>query len=253
MKWYFKILIIIFLCLLSFFLGAYNPFSLKPVVSEEPLTKGEYIGIFINILVAITSVLAIVVALFKESILKVLNHPQLEVQLLEDGIVENIDREQQNPKTESYQCLLEVNNKGNIVAESTEIVVEEVKFSKRSFTELQSLRGLRGKKKLYWNPSNVDLPPYIPKEIELFNIACPNNYGTPNVPSSESIDKLKIKFNGLDLKLRESKKGFWQIKYYINFKNGSSVRFILKVEWDGTWKNRKTEMKDVLKVNLEKL
>ena len=252
MKCFFKYLIIIVLCALSFLLGVYFPRSLRPTVLESPITKGEYIDIFINIVVALASFLAVIVALFKESILRLLNHPKLDVQLLEDGIVEDIDREQQTPKTDSYKCLLEVCNKGNVVAEAAEIVVEEVKYSKRGFSELEPLRGIRGKKKLLWNSAAVELPPFIPKEVELFNIDCPNNYGTPNVSTGNS-EKIKIKYNGLDLNVKQCQKGFWRIKYYIGYKNGSSIRFILSVEWDGTWKNRKTEMKDVLKVSLRTL
>lgn len=251
MKWYSRILISLFLLIMGYLLGVFFPLCLRPNIAEAPITKGEYINVFINIVVAIASFLAVIVALFKESILSLLNHPNLAIQLLDDGIIENIDREQQYPKTESYVCLLEINNKGNKVAEGTEIVVEEVQYSKRSKNDLQPIRGYRGKKKLFWDSVAVELPTFIPKEIELFNIVCPNNYGTPDVPTTDNIEKLRIKFNGLDLNLNQTEKGFWQIKYYIRYKGGKSVRFSLLVEWDGTWKSRKMEMKDVLKVKLK--
>ncbi len=244
--WY---IIIVVVLIVGYLIGVFFPLCLRPQVLSEPITKGEYINVFVNVVVAITSVLAILVALFKESILRRLNHPVMDVQLLEEGIVENIDREQQNPKTDSYECLIEINNIGNITAEAVDVVVEEVRYSKKDKTDLKQLRGVTGSKKLMWDSSSEELLPLIPKEVKLFTIVSPDNFGTPAKTDKE---ELRIKFNGIDLHLRQSQKGYWKVKYYIKHKNGKSVHFSLFVDWDGSWKNRKTEMKDVLKVRLEK-
>lgn len=247
MKWYKLILLSSIILILGYILGMFFPWLGPCSVDNAPITKGDYYGIIINILYTIVTFLAVVVALWKESILRFFKHPQCTIELLEGGLIENIDLEQQTPQADSYECILKIENKGNSVALGCEICISEILYAKKSSIEKKPIRNLYGDKKLL-GELPLDIPPRISKEINLFKIASPTNFGTPdtNEPSN-----LKIDFNGIqEIPSNRSQNGFWEIRYYMNYKNGESLRFSLNIEWDGSWKNRKSEMKDVLKTKI---
>ena len=233
---------------IGYLLGIYLPLRDNGVYVNnlEPMTKGEYYGNIINVFVALCTFFAILVALFKESILRLINHPNCKLELLEDGIVEIIDREQSTPQADSYECKLQVHNAGNETANGCEIYVSEILYSQKRGQDTRPIRDIQGKKKLFWDSAFLDIPPKISKDIRLFKISSPNNYGTPE--GQRKSEKLRIEFNGVQIPLNNAQKGYWEVKYYMNCKNGASQYFTVQIEWDGSWKNRKTEMNEVLKV-----
>ncbi|MCM1302314.1 MAG: hypothetical protein NC250_03100 [Alistipes senegalensis] len=245
---------IVFLCFVAvlggYILGMFFPFVGWCKVSDSPITKGDYYGIFVNVFLTIATFLTVIVALWKESILRYFKHPQCEIELLDEGIIENIDIDQPSPQADSYECVLKIHNKGNIVATGCEVCISEVLYSKKSSTEKKPIRDLSGKKKLYWESVFLDIPPRISKELLLFKICSPNNFGTPN---TNLTNNCRIDFNGVQIPLNRAQSGVWEIRYYMNYKNGESIHFGLNIEWDGSWKYRKSEMKDVLKIKITNL
>jgi len=210
---------------------------------------GEYIYYIFSVFGVIGTFLAVFVALFKESILRFFHCPKCEISLLDEGVTENIDREQQNPQADSYDCILKIDNVGNDTALSCEVFINKVLFAKKAEQEKRPLRNFQGKKKLYWDAAFLDIPPRISKEVRLLSIFSPNNFGTPSV--AEKKNGLYLDLNGFQLDIKNAQKGIWEIEYYLSYKNGDFQYFTIEVVWDGSWKDRKTEMTDVLKIKLK--
>lgn len=202
---------------------------------------------FFQIIGAIGTILAVIVALAKESIMKWLYTPLLTASLIDDGITENIPENQRVPEANSFECFACINNKGSLAALGCKVYISDVKYGK-SKTAIKSIKSSKNNQ-LRWTSQQVDIPIGIPNKIRLFEIVNPNSVGTP-VKAATTIPK--ISFNGLELKKYHSEKGYWAIEYYISCKNGNVSKFVLTVDWNGEFKSRATDMAEVLKVQIEK-
>lgn len=177
-----------------------------------------------------------------------LHHPDLSFSLTDtDGFVEEIDSSQQNPQAEKYNCVLRITNKGTVAASSCFVCIEDISYADSKGRTLHKMKDYQSKMKLWWEDTYVEIPKGLSKEIRLFNIESVSGVGTPVANSSSC----HLELNGFKLKDTKSKKGYWEICYYIGYNNGEHKHFKLLVEWNGDWKTRKTEMKDVLRIKLE--
>ena len=199
-----------------------------------------------QIIGAIGTVLAVIVALTKESIMKWLYAPSLTMSLIDSGVTENIPENQRVPEANSFECLVSIDNKGSLAALGCKVYVSDIKYG-RSKSNIKSIKN-SGSKQLRWTSQGVDIPIGIPSKIKLFEIINPNSIGTPG---KEVAANPKILFNGLELKSHYLEKGYWTIEYYISCKNGNASKFVLNVEWSGEFKSRATDMTEVLKVQIE--
>ncbi len=210
----------------------------------------NFVSLLIDFILMLATIAAVVVALWKESILSKLNHPRLVLKLQEGGFIENIDSEQENPQADDYLCLLEIENEGNIIASNCDVHICEFKHSKKSKESLKVKHNLNGNKTLFWEAKRVDIPVNTKKDIWLFRIKSPNGYGTPTSASTISSMPV-IEFNGIKPDYKYLKSGYWEVSYYINCQNGETKKFTIEIKWDGVWKTRKTEMVDALKVTMK--
>lgn len=199
-----------------------------------------------QIIGSIGTVLAVIVALTKEAIMKWLYSPSLTTSLIDNGVTENISENQRVPEANSFECFANIDNKGSLAALGCKVYVSDVKYGK-SKTNMKFVKNSGGKQ-LRWTSSTVDIPINIPSKIKLFEIVNPNSVGTPE---KEAAANPKISFNGLELKNHCLEKGCWSIEYYISCKNGNASKFVLNVEWTGEFKSRATDMLEALKVQIE--
>lgn len=201
-----------------------------------------------QIIGAIGTVMAVVVALSKEAIMKWLYSPSLEISLVDNGVTENIPETLKVPVATSFECLACVDNKGSLAALGCRVYVSDIKHGK-SKANVKSIKNFKSKQ-LMWTSSGVDVPIGIPSKIKLFEIINPNSIGTPGENTTESP---RILFNGLELKNYQSEKGCWIIEYYISCRNGKVSKFSLIVEWNGEFKSRTTDMEEVLNVEINRI
>ncbi len=199
-----------------------------------------------QIIGSIGTVLAVIVALTKEAIMKWLYSPSLTVSLIDNGVTENVSENQRVPEANSFECFANIDNKGSLAALGCRVYISDVKYGK-SKANIKSIKHSGGKQ-LWWTSTMVDIPIGIPSKIRLFEIVNPNSVGTPG---KEVVANPKISFNSLDLKKNCLEKGCWEIEYYISCKNGNASKFVLNVEWTGEFKSRATDMAEVLKVQIE--
>ena len=100
-----------------------------------------------------------------------------------------------------------------------------------------------------WNNNSniVYIPRQGKKVLPLFEILAPQKQSTPE----GKIDVIPAVLNILGLKKIEAKAGKWELIYCLYTTNSKPKKFKYNVEWKGSWEERQTEMKDILKMNLE--
>ncbi len=213
-------------------------------VSYDPWQIANYLFAIIG---SIGTLLAVIVALAKEAILKWLYSPCIKISLLDNGITENIDNENQRvPEASSYGCYAKIENTGSIAALGCKAYVSEIKYGKHT-SSLKALQNIKNKN-LHWTSGAVDIPVNIPSKIKLFDIVNPNSVGTPQ----DGVDlESTISFNGCELKPSQVKKGVWNVSYYITCKNGDVTKFNVTIDWNGEFKSRATDMSEVLKIQIK--
>ena len=218
--------------------------TLKKEATYDPWLISNYV---FQIIGAIGTIMAVIVALSKEAIMKWLYSPSLRIDLVDNGISENIPNENQRvPEASSFECYVNIENVGSIAAFGCKVHISDVKHGKSK----QNAKSIKSSyKQLYWTSQNVDIPIGIPSKIRLFEIINPNSVGTPS--SEQNIKKPSINFNGCNFKKHQTEKGVWIFEYYISCKNGEVKKFKATIEWNGEFKSRATDMADILTVTIE--
>lgn len=206
------------------------------------------------VITAFGTVGAVLVALFKEKIVRLFTCPNLLLTMKDEKCFsEDVDSEQQNPTSSQYLGILTVNNQGNIVATGCEVFIEKVQYAKTRDKRMKDITDAESKRKLTWEAPRVEVPVNIPKQVMLFKIDKPNAYGTPSASNNPQGVRSHLQLNGMKLRDNMSEKGVWEITYYISNQETGHTRFRLTIDWNGEWKARKTEMADVLKVKFDTL
>ncbi len=245
------IILLVIVLLLGWILGWISNKNLWIAYSpNKEYGSWEIIYYLAAILTAFGTIGAVFVALFKDRIVRLFSSPDLVLEMNDEQcFCEDVDSEQQNPTSSLYQGILNVTNKGNVLASGCEVYIAKVQYAKSKDKTYKDITDTESNHRLVWESNKVDLPINIPKQIELFKIEKPNSYGTPS--SNSQYTKPHLQLNGIKLKDHNSEKGVWKISYYINNNETGHSQFKLTIEWNGEWKARKTEMAEVLKVNFQ--
>lgn len=218
--------------------------NIKKQESYDPWILAHYL---FAILGSIGTILAVIVALGKEAILKWLYRPRLKVTPVDNGIMEILNENTRVPEALSYECHVSIENIGSLVAMGCKVFISDIKYSKTSKKDCKTIKTAKNKQ-LYWISNEVDLPIGIANKIKLFEIVNPGSVGTPQ---SDNSHPPIIKFNGCNLPTKQTQKGCWIIDYYVCCKNGDAMKFNLIIEWSGEFKSRATDMNEILKIQIE--
>ncbi len=198
---------------------------------------------------ALGTVLAVIVALAKESIMRWLYSPRLEVFPVDNGLMEILNDSVRVPEATSYECHITIENTGSMVALGCRVYISDIKYSKSAKKECKTIKNVKNKQ-LLWMSNGVDIPVGISNRIKLFEVINPDLQGTPQTDSNNHPPQ--IKFNGCSLGSKYSQGGYWFIDYYVSCKNGKVMKFCMSIEWNGEFKSRATDMSEVLKIQIEK-
>lgn len=227
--------------------------SLCSTVIEHPdkMNSWEAAYYIFAIISSIGTLTAVIVALSKEMLLKWLNSPNLNVEIIEGKVLPIYDEQDDNIPS-AYRCLLKIINKGGIAAISCRAYVNDVQHAYNGKKEkLKDINNECQKKQMLWSNHNIDILQDIPTELDLFKIVNPNQLSTPQLGNIQLSPQ--ISFNGCIIPKKRSQKGLWQIEYYISSKNGSVTRFLVSVDWSGEWTDKPEDMKDYVTIDCKKI
>lgn len=204
-----------------------------------------------TIIGSIGTLSAVIVALYKEELMRWINSPDLEFSLIDNGLVANNDS-QVGIAPDNYECSIRIVNKGTSIAIGCKAFVHALKYNKNgNHNRLKPDNKVQNKKQLTWTSNNVDIPVDIPSDIMLFQILNPNQIGTPQ--AGNATQNPRIVLNGYQLSKDKSEKGLWEIEYYITMRSGNVSKFLLTIDWDGSWSDSEEDMLDKVKIDLKQL
>lgn len=197
---------------------------------------------------SIGTLMAVIIALFKDPILKFIYSPEFKCELIDDGITE-VKANSTDITPDAYECSIRITNNGSIAALGCKLFLNNIKFNKNSKKNNIKYISIGGSKQLTWASSNVDIPINIPNYIVLFTIQNPNKLGTPQ--DNQKTIRPRININGCSLDDSQSHQGYYVADYYLSCNNGNSSNFQLTINWDGTWQDSKDNIKDCLDIKFE--
>lgn len=227
--------------LLGYFVGCLWPIvSYIYSLSNDPVDKGQHLSNLIAIFLAFFTLLAVIVALFKDEIIGNFKSVDLAIDLLCDTVEEYYNEAQgdKDPSVAKFYNQVIFKNNGNINALDCELHVEKILF--------------KGNTDLHYNPVSIKKNKvlisgqdrtYIPKdgghrEATLLEIM------TSEDPNGIRKTQLNIADNTV-----QAKAGKWIVEYCLNMSNASIKHCKFEIEWDGNWHENKSMMQVQIKKN----
>ena len=178
---------------------------------------------------ALLTLLAVVVSLEKEAILNLLHPIQREAVLSDGGLTEDADTEQTIVKATEYSGILSVINTSSNPAMDVSLEIIGVSYKQGS-----DFKPFRLTKNCFVKINGTNTQVDIHAKT------------TPNAAQDNSPI---LVISGLEDMGLPASKTSWRLNYRLSHSKGASD-IQLDIEWDGTWKNRKSEMQTCCTVKL---
>ena len=207
---------------------------------------------FFQIMGGIGTCLAVVVALFKDSIRKMIWHPKFKFELQDGGIIEVINHQETNPTADMFKGILRITNDGNDSARRCKISVEKIEFAPPNNTEYDVIHDIEGNRKIDLGTDSGNIPTKKYLELDLYKIikATGNPQNGENDHHNVEDEKYLIEIAGPQVEDKYRKAGKLRISYCLTYDDDSFRNFILYIEGNGLWKGRKEELKRAIKIKL---
>lgn len=207
--------------------------SLKVDISPSPISTGDHWRNLINLVAAIGSVSAVIVALFKEEIQGCFKRVKLDFELGDSKAIEEIDtNEVEHPKANCYRNHVIIRNNGNVNALTCEACIDRIEFKKQGDISPKLQKITNDKFSFGIKTPQVYIPAQGSKSFEVFQLT------SSTLPSGESLPLLRIGDNSYN----SPSAGVWTIECTISMTNAKPVPLVLVLEWNGKWCERINEM-----------
>nr|WP_314370514.1 hypothetical protein [uncultured Acinetobacter sp.] len=237
---------IILLILLIYFSGSFYE-QYKSSIKEDE----AFMRITIMVISSLVTVLAMIVALFKEDIRGLFIKPKLD--LSKDNKLNEVTQRlgQNNVEAMNYHYTTYVQNTGNIPAKEVEVYLTSLKHKKNNE---QSYKDIEiDSIPLTWKNSEskqIMIPRNSRKSLILFQVLPPSNVSTPDQPPPNASNQSQIQI-GTNKYSVDVETGEWDVVFSIYADNAKPINIHLTINWNGTWESRLTEMNTHLSVKEE--
>ena len=250
-KWLTVILSCIVCLVIGYILGDCFPLNLRDIeFSDDPITKGEYYGNWIGAVGAISTFLAVVVALFSTEIRSCFKMVKFDIRLSNDDIQEDLVDDNDGKKAVRYYNSIEISNSGNLNALDCELYIEKANVYKGKYDHNGTALDIGSAAIDIGNTGgNVYIPSSGKKILQIIEVQAPEEQSTPEGNSVKL--KPQIKIPGLKNVDKQFDSGKLELTYCLYSSNAKPKRFTVTVNWDGRWEKRQPEMKTILTVDLK--
>jgi hypothetical protein len=240
--------------IISYYLGNIIPFEyLKPNLTSEDLTKGEYLKFITAAISACITFLAIIVALFKDDLREMWKRPVISFSFPDIKTIENLEgefEEEHNIQANDYVSRVIIENKGNSPSLSSELFLEKLEFTPKD-TSIKQFIETTGAP-LIWNGtdhSSITIPSGGKKIISITKVTKPEKISLPDSVKTNNPSKLII---GKICTKKEENKGKWVATFVFHNQNNKPTRFEILIEWNGLWKGRLADFEKLYKIEIKK-
>lgn len=242
---YIGIGIILFIVLVYFSGSFYEQY--KSSIKEDE----AFMRITIVVLSSLVTVLAMIVALFKEDIRGIFIKPKLDLNK-ENKLNEVTQRTgQNNVEAMSYHYTTFVHNTGNIPAKEVEVYLTSLKHKKNSEQNYKEIE--IDSIPLTWKNSEskqIMIPRNSRKSLILFQILPPSDVSTPDQPPPNASNQSQIQI-GTNKYSVDVENAEWNVLFSIYADNAKPINIRLTISWNGKWESRLTEMNTQISVKEE--
>ena len=242
---YIGIGIILFIVLVYFSGSFYEQY--KSSIKEDE----AFMRITIMVLSSLVTVLAMIVALFKEDIRGIFIKPKLDLNK-ENKLNEVTQRTgQNNVEAMSYHYTTFVHNTGNIPAKEVEVYLTSLKHKKNSEQNYKEIE--IDSIPLTWKNSEskqIMIPRNSRKSLILFQILPPSDVSTPDQPPPNASNQSQIQI-GTNKYSVDVENAEWNVLFSIYADNAKPINIRLTISWNGKCESRLTEMNTQISVKEE--
>ena len=250
-------IVAIILCLLCFVIGYIIgdcfPLNLREIeICDAPMSKGEYYGNLIGAFGAISTFMAVVVALFASEIQSCFRKVKFDVKLSDGGVVEDlVDDGNGGKKASRYYSSIQIANYGNVNALNCELYLEKAEAYANKYDE--SNGKIIDTDYVPINIGNIGGNVYIPsngkKVLQIIEILSPEKQSTPD--GGMTVTKPQVNIPGLKNIDKQFESGKLKLTYCLYSSNAKPKKFDVIIFWNGTWETRQKEMRQVLTTELK--
>lgn len=206
----------------------------------------------IHIAGALASFSAVLVALFKESILRFIHGPRFEIIEPAEGVsLKEVTKDHNTKEVISLYYDVGVKNAGGGVATDCTIEPCEIKYRANQGNNFHSKKRNTAFSEITWKSENKDLSSGVTREVRLFEIKPPSKSEYPNGEGAQ--ERCKLSIWGCRITGIEIRKGEWEITYFIASKNGVQKKFRLNINWNGEFCSNTNDISDCITVNLREI
>ena len=220
--------------LFGYVVGCFWPVgSLMYPLSESPVDKGQNLSNLIALFAAFFTLLAVIVALFKDEIVGCFKNVDVSGEALCSTVEETFDEipRDGDPVVSKYFNQIIFKNTGNVNALDCELIIDRIQFKSRteiyphSIQLTQKILQLSGQDKTY-----------IPKdggtrEADLVEITSSED------PNGNRNTQLLVAGTPVP-----SRDGTWMVELCLIMSNATRKHFQFEIVWDGNWHDNKNHM-----------
>lgn len=247
------LLILVLTLVLGYLVGQLIPFDfLRPTIITHEISMNDYYTRLISILGAAATILATLVALFKEDIKRLYEFAALKIQYKNNDIISEIleqethESSNQNLAAKKYELIILVENIGKLAAKSCQIYLEHLTLKNSSYPTPKEFPTTG--KPIQWigktEPSTI-IPSTAKIYVSLIEILSPQAAPITSEDNFAHPAKPQIKIAGIDI-APQYQQGDYNCIFMIYSENARPMEFKLSVTWNGKWEQRLTEMKNCL-------
>lgn len=193
---------------------------------------------------------AVFVALFRDDIIRLFKKVKFDFSLLSDSFIELTEGPVNEIKAISYYNNVIIQNTGNLYANNCELYLESAQLYNDQGKVCNSI--VPDNEPINWSTQTtlIGVPIKGKKALKLFELFEPEHSSDPSGAINASVpifQFLGVKENVI------SGKGTWKLIYCLMCQDTEPFRFCVNINWNGEWRNRKTDMENQLTIKLEKI
>lgn len=221
---------------------------------QNSITKFQYYQLSLMVISAALTLLAVIVALFKDSIISYFKFSDLIIKQYNDAFLDEITVEENTiTRATRYFTHLKVANIGNKEAANCIIIIDEIDFLEDINSTPISLQKKLSINNLLWPNGDSEITIYsnYSQFIEVISVLPASRNIDPN--NSESQKNSGVLMLGNSCLNEEHKEGLWRIKLSVCSKDSKVLQYDLEISYKSEWRDRKTEMSRFCKIkNIKK-
>ena len=239
MKKALRLLLLAILCLsVGYLLGSKVPVRLfNSIDHSAKVSNWDVFYYIVSFLGVIGTFLAIIVALWKEDILRHLRKVKLRI------AIQGLELSYSNSESKYYGKII-VSNSSKYLASNCKITIKSLRYG-RFGDEVETIH-FAGTHVVKWNSD--DCRSIVPGGQQSLSLFCIKQSGDDTTPQENSGDPV-IDFWGVSpLPAEQRSNGCWIVDYCISYNNDTIIEdFSIQIQWNGQWNSKKKEFEKVFK------